>query len=244
MKALHHFYLILTIALFITSSAIAQKNSWENGVVGKGPMVEKTLDLASFNAVKLSVSADVILTQGSSQSVKVKGQQNIVDLLETEVKEKGWRIKFSKNVKKHEGLTVYITLPELTKLKVSGSGNAKTTNQFSTNSDFQVAVSGSGDIEADIKAKEIKGAISGSGDIELKGSTDKLAISISGSGDFDASALSSNSCAVKISGSGDCSVDVSQELNVSIAGSGDVSYKGNPSVKSKIVGSGDVEKRG
>ena len=37
------------------------------------------MDIASFTGVGLGISADVVLTQGSPQEVKINGQQNIID---------------------------------------------------------------------------------------------------------------------------------------------------------------------
>ena len=86
---------LLFIALF---SVLSFGQNWGNGVKGKGEIVSKELNLSKFTGVELSTSGDVILTKGSTQKVRVEGQQNIIDLINTEVSRGTWDIEFTKNV--------------------------------------------------------------------------------------------------------------------------------------------------
>lgn len=236
------FWSVLTFStiLLFTSNACAQ--NWNNGpgIKGEGPKVTKTLDLADFDGLKLAISADVMIRQGSSQSVKIEAQQNIIDNLKKEVKDGVWKIGFDKNVKESESVKIWVTVPSIEELAVSGSGSITGEGKFSNLDDLSLAISGSGDIKLDADSKNLKVAISGSGNVQLAGSTGGASLAISGSGDISAFGLSTQTCNVKISGSGDSSVNVSESLEVAIAGSGDVYYKGRPSVRSKVSGSGEV----
>lgn len=228
--------------LLFTSSACTQ--NWSGtGVSGEGPKVTKTLDIASFNGLSLGIAADVMIRQGSTQSVKIEAQQNIIDLLKKEVKDGVWKIGFEKNVRHTESIKIWVTVSDLKQLSVSGSGSIVGENSFSNLGDLQLSVSGSGNIKLDAASKNLNVNISGSGNMDLEGSTGAAAMKISGSGDINAFDLAVKSCEVKISGSGDSSVNVSESLDVSIAGSGDVFYKGRPSVRSKVSGSGSVESK-
>ena len=215
---------------------------WGGGVDGKGPRVEKDLQLDDFNGIRLTFSADVYLTPGRSQSVRVSAQQNIIDLLETEVDNGIWKIDTEENIDDHSKIKIYITVPEMDYVKLSGSGNIYTEGLFENNGKaVEVGVSGSGDLQFRTNARSLSAAISGSGDIELKGSTDDISIRVSGSGDIDAIDLTARNCEVRISGSGNAKVHATQDLNVRVSGSGDVYYRGRPNVQSRISGSGDLE---
>ncbi len=230
---------LFTILLF-TSSACTQNWSSGSGITGEGPKVTKTLDLASFDGLALTISADVMVRQGSTQSVKIEAQQNIIDNLKKEVKDGVWKIGFEKNVRNLDGVKIWVTVPDLNQIAVSGSGSVIGEGKFSNLGDLSLSISGSGDIKFDADSKNLSVAISGSGDMDLAGSTGASTMKISGSGDITAFDLTARTCEVKISGSGDSSVNVSESLEVAIAGSGDVYYKGSPSVRSKVSGSGDV----
>lgn len=236
--------LILVFGLVALFSYQAQaQNWWKSGISGEGPIVKRTLDLSSFNKVVLTNNANVYLRQGSSQSVEVEAQQNIIDNLVTEVSDGTWKIRFDDPVRRSEGITVYITIPTLEAVRISGSGNLKGENTFTGINELGVSISGSGNISLEVEANIVDTHISGSGDIRLAGRTDKHGISISGSGDVEAYNLSSGACKVRISGSGDCEVEVQDDLEVRISGSGDVNYKGRPRISSRISGSGDINGR-
>ncbi len=232
---------ILTAVAFILGLHLTTaQNWWGNGIKGTGPSVTKTLNVSNFEGIALSIDADVKVEVGNSRSVKVEGQQNIIDLIETTVESGVWKIKYSENVGNHSPVKISIVVPALSSARISGSGDISGSGVFRTNTTFVAAVSGSGNLTMEVEAPDVDGKISGSGNIQLAGTTGDLNASISGSGDFKADRLQAKNATVRISGSGDCDVRAGEDLNVSISGSGDVTYRGRPSVKSKIVGSGDV----
>ncbi|MBK8567209.1 MAG: DUF2807 domain-containing protein [Saprospiraceae bacterium] len=240
MKSLNLSLLTLTAVLYLTTNACTQNWSNGSGIAGEGPSVTKTLDIANFDGLKLAIAADVYIKQGGTQSVKIEAQQNIIDNLRKEVKDGKWKIGFDKNVRKHETIKIWVVVPSIDELSVSGSGSIVGEGKFSNLGDLALAISGSGNVKLDADSKNLTVTISGSGDMVLKGSTGETTMAISGSGNIAAFDLNSLTCTVKISGSGDSSVNVSESLEVAIAGSGDVYYKGKPSVRSKISGSGEV----
>ncbi len=235
--------LVVLFALSLVFTTSQAQSWWGNGVRGEGPVVSKTLKIDPFDGIKVTSGADVYIKEGVTQSVTVEAQANIIELLETEVRNGLWKIGFSKNIRNHSGIKLYITVPRLTEASVSGSGSINGESSFNAKGDFLVTVSGSGDIVLDINAEDITGRISGSGSIRLKGNASVLDAEISGSGSVKAYELNVSDCKIRISGSGNCQVDVKENLDVRISGSGDVLYKGQPRISSKISGSGGLESR-
>ncbi|MBI1223673.1 MAG: hypothetical protein GC192_00425 [Bacteroidetes bacterium] len=235
--------LTLFTVLFFSATACTQNWSSGNSVTGEGPQVTQTLDIAKFNGLSLGIAADVMIRQGSTQSVKIEAQQNIIDILKKEVKDGVWKIGFEKNVRNTKNIKIWVTVSDLRQLSVSGSGSIVGESSFTNLGELALSVSGSGNIKLDASSKNMSVNISGSGNMDLDGSTGNAEMKISGSGDINAFGLAARTCNVKISGSGDSSVNVSESLDVAIAGSGDVFYKGRPSVKSKVSGSGSVESK-
>lgn len=232
--------LVFLLCLSLSTAASAQK-LWDKGIKGEGPIVTKTLELDNFTGFELSLSANVELMKGSTQSVRVEGQQNIIDNIETDVQNGFWKIEFDKNVSNHKDLKIYITLPTVDKIQVSGSGDIIGKSKFTGLDKLRLAISGSGNIDIEAETKTLECKISGSGGIEVAGTSNTQEIAISGSGDVNSYNLITNSCTVKVSGSGDCKVHATESLEVNVVGSGDVYYKGKPnSVRSKVMGSGDV----
>src|SRR5690606_4565197 len=101
---------IQLFALFIAANLLfsctgESQNWYGNGMKGEGPLVTKTIELAAFDAIGLAIDADVYLSQGS-QSVKIEAQQNILDNILKEVDGTNWKIKYDKNVGKHEPVKI------------------------------------------------------------------------------------------------------------------------------------------
>lgn len=205
---------------------------------GDGPIVEEVLSISEFTGVDLKCAADVYITQGPDFEVLAIGEQNIIDELETDVRNDVWDIEFDHCVKNYD-LDIYITMPEIDYLEISGSGEIVGETFFETQ-DITLRISGSGEMCLGLIAEEIDGRISGSGDVELEGEAEELDFKISGSGDLGAFQLIVEEADISIPGSGDAAVHVLEFLKVRISGSGDVFFKGFPELDVDISGSGDV----
>ena len=231
------------ILIMMTFSILSCEYMDAQTVKGSGSIVSQTIDMDDISSLGLGISANVYVRQGSKQKIEIKGQQNIIDLINKKSRGNSWNIEFKRNVriKSYEEIKIYVTLTELESLSIGGSGSIYGENKFTKVRDLGLSIGGSGDIELDVEADDISCSIGGSGKVDLKGSADAISISIGGSGDVNAIGLSVKNCDVSSAGSGNVDIDVSDNLKVSLVGSGDVKYKGKPKVKSSIVGSGDVD---
>ena len=212
-----------------------------NCLKGEGNVITQELLINEFKSVKLKSSSNVFITQGSPFKVVVKGQPNIISNIETDIQNDRWEIEFEDCMKDYTKLNIYITMPEIQNLKVSGSGSITGMNEFDLD-ETKLEVDGSGKIDVELSdASKVIADISGSGEIKLAGTSNIIDIEIGGSGDVAAFDLETNIAYVKINGSGDVEVFVNDELTGKINGSGDLYYKGNPYIDVEINGSGKVK---
>ena len=226
-------YLLLAL-LFVSTLAFAQNR--------------QTVEVSDFDEISNRIGGTVYITQGSKTEVILEGREEDLEKVNVEVRggelrieskrRSSWRFWDSGNVR----VDVYVTVKELNAVTVSGSGDIIGRNTIKTDN-FKARVSGSGDIEMDLDAKDIASSISGSGNIELSGSASSGSLSISGSGKLLAEELKVDDFEVRISGSGRGSITVYGELDVRISGSGSVYYGGKPTgVNSSVSGSGKVRR--
>lgn len=206
---------------------------------GSGARITETLILDSFTGVEVSLPAKVTITQGPVQEVVVEGRESIVQNLELEVRNNIWVITIDGCVNNVGDLNVFITIPDVTSLGITGAGEIISDNVLVIG-DLDVDIAGSGDIDLAVEADDIDSEIIGSGKIFLEGIADEIDFEIAGSGDYKTFNLQSRDAEVKIIGSGDAEVFVTDKLKVEISGSGDVFYKGNPSLDLSVTGSGQV----
>lgn len=230
----------LALALLLCTAPAWSQNWWGNGIKGTGPVVKKTLDLANFSGFELAVAGDVYLRKGTKAAVTIEGQENILAEIVTKVEDGFWRIRFNRAVSYREPLKIYITLPSITVVKLSGSGDIHGQSEFTNLNALTVAISGSGNINLKVGTKALDASISGSGDLTLEGTTQDFDLRISGSGDFMGKNLTTTAANIGISGSGNASIYATEQLDIRVSGSGDVGYRGRPRISSKVSGSGDV----
>ncbi len=208
-------------------------------IEGEGSLITRELYLDDFRGVKLKVDAEVHLYYGEQQYVEVRGQQNIINELELDIHSGVWDIEFDDCVRNYETLEIFITIPKVTFINVSGSGDVIGEEAFNSDQ-LELIVSGSGRLEGIFFVNELEGNISGSGNIRLAGESNRMDVRISGSGDLHAFDFVSDYADLRVSGSGDARVHVLSEMDVKISGSGDVFYKGYPVIHSSISGSGEL----
>jgi len=208
---------------------------------------EQTRKVDPFTEISLRISANVHLEQGEKQSLEIVAKPSTLEEIITEVKDGKLIIRFpNKNYVwstfQPGEITIYITVPEINGLGISGSGDIIAENEIKTKI-LDMAVSGSGNIKlSELTAERVKSAISGSGDIIVAGkaAAQDLSITISGSGNFKGLNYSADDVTVKIAGSGNVGVEANKNLYVRLAGSGNVTYKGKPMIDQSIAGSGSV----
>jgi len=212
------------------------------GIKGEGPVIENNRTLANFNKIENAVGAHVFISKNAKQlDVKIKGQQNILDVLTTKVIGNKLVISFSKHVYNHERIEIFISIPEVEGLEVTGSGKIVVKDAFEAEK-LYLTISGSGDIEGSVSGKNLSGEINGSGNIDVDGMANQAKLQINGSGNMKLN-KAIRFADVEINGSGYIKLEPIEKLDVDINGSGTVEYVGNPKqVEQEVNGSGKIKK--
>lgn len=236
---------IFILSLIFAVSALASCR-FTNGkqVKGNGNQRTENRSLNNFSNVSSFGEYDVYLTQGSSYSVQVEADENLMSYIETAVNGDVLEIRTKDGywLSTHNNMKLHITAPSFTKVKTFGSGNIISENKLNNNSPIRFEVAGSGDVKVELNAPEVHAELNGSGNINLTGETKSFSGEVRGSGDIRASNLRAETVSVDIAGSGSADVYASVKLSVDVKGSGDVKYRGGAQVSSDIAGSGSVKK--
>ena len=194
-----------------------------NGIEGSGDMITETRNLDEFSRIISSGSTDIYVTVGEDQMVTLIFDDNLIDMIETDVRGKTLEIYCEDSYSSRRSCRIEISVPSLESVRLSGSG------------DMEIY---------DLQGEVFEYTISGSGDLRAEGEIDELDIRVSGSGDVDARDLKAQEAYVKVSGSGDVKVYASEGFRGRVTGSGDIDIYGNPEhVSRHVSGSGDIRKR-
>jgi hypothetical protein len=204
--------------------------------------------VSAFSEISLRIPAKLYLEQGPVQKVTIDAKSSVKNEIITEISGRSLVIRFpAKNYFFRNldpgSITIHITVPEISGLSLSGSGDIFAKGSLTTRI-MDVNISGSGNVDlSDLLAERVKAVISGSGNIILKGSKPAAEFTgtISGSGNIKAQNFEAENVKANISGSGNCSIGSNGQCTVRIAGSGNFHYKGDPSIDSTVAGTGSIK---
>ena len=215
---------------------------------GRPQAQRETRPVGAFTEVNLGGSAHVVLKQGSPQSVAVEASPEALADFETVVKDQQLRLGYRSNsgntlcYRDGGPVTVYVTAPTLTALRVGGSGKFEVDGPLKADA-LTLAISGSGQLQVpQLTATSLETALSGSGNVRVGGTCPRMEVRISGSGQVQARELRAETCTARISGSGNAHVYATKTANASLSGSGNVYVAGGGQLSSRVSGSGRVSK--
>lgn len=217
--------------------------------ISRRPLAEREARAVSaFTEISLGGSARVVVKQGSPQSVVVEGNKEDLAAFETDVQNGRLRLNFRDQQgrqfrnQNHGPVTVYVTAPTLTALRVSGSGKLEASGPLQAET-IALNVSGSGNLRVpQLQAKQVETNVSGSGDVTVGGTASSHDIRISGSGEVQARDLKTETSRARINGSGDAHVYASRTAEGALTGSGSLYVAGGAQLSSSSHGSGKVVK--
>jgi hypothetical protein len=212
------FALILTLALgvvFLLSGCI-------HGVRGSGVRKSEKRELAAFDTIETSGAFEVIVDCQKPASFEMEADDNILPLVQTEVRGGVLRVSTTKGYSSNGGIILRIAVPTLASVKSTGAGKFNISGV--KNDKFEIQSTGAATVVASGQSKTLK-------------------IGSTGAGKIDAHDLRANEAEVSVTGAAGVDVYAIDQLDVTVSGAGRVTYGGNPKVTKRISGAGQVTKK-
>ncbi|NLP58248.1 head GIN domain-containing protein [Lutibacter sp. B1] len=208
------------------------------GIRGNGDVITEDRTISSdFEAIKVQQGINLYLTQGNSTNINVEADENIIDLLITEVRNNELKVYFEKNVYRAKARNVYLTTAKISKIKTSSGAFVKSENTLQVNTLDLDSSSGSS-IKVNVIADEITSSTSSGADIDIYGKTKLFSANASSGSTIDADKLETVDAFAKASSGANIDVNVSGKLTAKASSGGDVDYEGNPTDVNKDTSSG------
>jgi hypothetical protein len=185
------------------------KHRGRDSIEGSGHVVSQARDVGDFDAIRLEGVADIHIRKGDRIEVEVKAEDNLIDLVETDVRHRELVVRQDDDVTMNteEGIHVYVTMPRLVELDVRGVGGV--------------------DAE-DLDEDRLDIDVQGVGSVVLSGKVKRVDLNVEGVGNVDLSDLIAQEARVRHSGVGNVDVYAEKDLDVRASGVGEVRYHGNP----------------
>lgn len=209
--------LLATLIGFITTGC----GFW--GIRGNGRVKDERRTIEDFQRIQAGGAFTIKIHVGQPTSLKISAEDNLLGYIKTKVKGNTLTIDTRKNISPRKEILIEITTPELEFINASGANN--------------INVSG-------IKGSQFDVDLSGAGNISLSGEVEKFKAELSGAGNINAKELKANDVRVSVSGAASADVYAKQSLEASVSGVGSIDYYGNPpETKTNVSGVGSISRK-
>ncbi|WP_285653566.1 head GIN domain-containing protein [Allomuricauda sp. NBRC 101325] len=233
--------LAITVLLSLFASSCMMDMNFGNGKTGNGQVVEETRNVdGNFTVVSASEGIDVFVTQGSEYKISVEADENIIDLIGTDVRDGKLKIHAIENIGRATK-NVYVTLPDVSGLESSSGADLIAQNVIESER-IDLDASSGADLQVELVAGEVSADCSSGADIRVSGRAEVLYADASSGSDIKARDLMVKRCNADASSGADISVNVSESLVADASSGADIKYSGDPSVQTKKSVSGSVSK--
>lgn len=167
------------VMVFLCATCISAKGSSED-------KVSETRSVSAFHSIEVESVAEVYFTQSDTYSLRVEGEKKWVNQTKCTVKDGvlliTWAEKGKKTTKNVNGLSIYISAPDLQKVIFEGVGSFNCKSRLSLK-DVKFDIQGVGSLNvADLHARNVKITLEGVGNGELTVDCDRLDASVEGVG--------------------------------------------------------------
>ena len=231
----------ITIAILMTLflSSCAFDMSWGEGKRGNGNVTDERREVtAEFTAVESHEGVDVYVTQGSDFEILVEADDNIIDLIGTDIRDGKLKIHAIENIGRATK-KVYVTLPEITALKATSGSDLITKDRIEADEIYLKASSGA-DLRVELSADIVHADTSSGADIRVNGDANVLYADASSGSGIRAGDFKVQTCEADASSGADIRVNVSKKLVADASSGADIKYTGGADVTKNKSVSGSV----
>ena len=233
----------LAIILSIMMTSCQFDLNFNNGVQGNGNVttIERTLE-DSFHEIEVSRGMDVYLTQSDTPMLKVQTDENLHNLIITEIENGVLKIYTSENISTAEAKKVMVNVNQLKRISSTSGSDVYSTNTIFAD-DIALSTTSGADLELALEATSTTLSSTSGSDLNVTGKTVNLKASATSGSDIRASQFQSETCEANATSGADIELHVSKKLTAKANSGGDIRYVGNPELLEKNgVTSGSVRK--
>ncbi len=229
-------------SLLTLTGAMAQT---QPQIVGNGDVVTKQRPLAPFHKLNVRVGMHVIITKGNEAIATLEGDSNILDHVQTDIKdgELTVMLKPNQSYNQQKGVTVTLHVRDLDQIMIS-TGCVVESDLAIRAKNLMATVEMGSKLTAPIDAKTLNLTVRQGSQAKLDGSVSEADIRLSGAGKLDADKLTIHRATVRLDGASNATLYVTKTLSATADGISTISYRGNPTVTSQqITGLSKIQKQ-
>lgn len=225
---------ILFVAALLTSCNVNMFNR-VNGNRNVVSVDRKTSQ--KFNKIKVSTGLDLYLTQGAKNKVTVEADENLHDIIITEVNDGVLKIYSEKNIWQAKARKVFVTVRDLELLTATSGSDVYAKETIKVN-DIKISSTSGADIRINIDANTVETSSTSGSDINIYGTANNHISKATSGASINAYGLKSKNATVSVTSGADINIYASESINARATSGGDIDFKGQPKEVSKKSSSG------
>ena len=231
------FFSILFLATFLSSCNVNMFNRI-NG--NRNVVTENRSAKEDFTKIKVSTGLDLYITQGTKNEITVEADENLQEIIITEIKDGVLKVYSDQNIWKAKARKVYVTVKTLEGLTATSGSDVYTKGTIDAN-DIKISATSGADIRMSINANTIETSSTSGSDIEISGTANNHISKATSGASIDAYELRSKNVTVKVSSGADINIYASESITAKATSGGDIDFKGSPKkINKKESSGGDV----
>jgi len=209
-----------------------------DGIKGNRIVKTQTRNISSdFIAISVSHGIEVHLTMANKTSLTLEADENLHDIILTEVEDGVLRIYAEENIWSAKRRKVYLSAENLNEIRTTSGAEVISENTIKAD-DLDIRATSGSDVRLILDVTNLSCSTTSGADARLKGKANHfIAKSTSGSG-IKASELEAKTCEASVTSGADIKVNVTEELEAKATSGGDIRYSGNPKKVRKNSSSG------
>ncbi len=228
----------ITTVLFITTILTSCGVDIFNRISGNGNVItEKRKINTDFTSVKVTSGIDLYITQGTKVSLTVEADENLQELITTEVDNGQLKIYTEKNIWKAKARKVHLTITDIEELAATSGSDVYTENMLRV-TNFKVSTTSGADAKISIDATTVTSSAASGSDLRISGKTENHTSKATSGSSIKAYQLESKNTTARATSGADIDVYASEYLDAKATSGGDIDYKGNPKKMNTKTSSG------
>ncbi|MEZ4853901.1 head GIN domain-containing protein [Flavobacterium sp.] len=225
--------ILLTIILALLAVSCVKFD----GVKGTGNVISENRNVANFTKIEAKTGLNVILEQGNSTVVKVDADENLHQIIKTEVENGTLKIYADKSIYDATSKTVFVKAPHFTSISVSSGANVTSTNQIKE-PNLELSTSSGSDLNIAITTDALTCESSSGSNLQVKGVAKKVVASASSGSDLDLDELKAETVFADSSSGSSIQVNATEKLTAEASSGSSIDCISKPAEISKNESSG------
>jgi hypothetical protein len=205
-------------------------------VQGSGVPAEETRTVPEFTALDVGNTIEATVAPGSGYSLKLRGDDNLLPLVVSEVRDARLtvRLKGNTSVRTKLGLKVTVTAPKITSARASGASSIQTTAAGAER--FEASADGTSRVIIEgLESQGLALEASGASQVSASGTTRTLKIELSGASQVHAGKLATTTAEVDLSGASSGTIRATESIQGDLTGASRLRILGTPAKEAVTI---------